>query len=109
PPGRSGPALAARAAGLGRPDAVEGAIRIALAGLVIDDEDNRALQRAAVIVVLQIVGGDPETRIDDGSPRLGGRAEPLRVVAVAVRDLGGRRVLDDLERVVLGGPPRPQV
>ena len=97
--------------GLRRDDAVERAVRVALARLVIERQHDLALHVAVVVVVLQMRRADAEADEHDRRARLAARAETLRVELLAgARDGASRRSpADDVEPVALAERRRHQV
>ena len=87
---------------LGRHDAVEWAVRIALARLVVEREHDPAPHVAVVVVVLQPRRRDAEAGEHDVAGRAAARADALRVEILTRPQMAAGAVRhDDVERVAV--------
>ena len=78
--------------GLGRDHAVERAVRIALAGLVLQNEGDAALHPVAVVVVVQLWRVNAKARISDRRLHRTVGAEPLRIEVLLAAQIQARAV-----------------
>ena len=70
--------------------AVERAVRVALAGLMVERQDDLALHVAAVIVMLEMRRADPESDEHQRRAGLTAGADPLRIELLADREMARR-------------------